>query len=324
MMSELKRLFTYPGIKNFRKARAVISVFILWAVALSVLISVGIGYRAHMELRSFSFYKDQFYARHLKWTAFIQVLNILIEDSRSVDSLEEDWGRQAHIINDKYGSCSVTITDEERKLNINYSSKEVLGYFFSQELVDSILDWIDVDPDPRNYGAENINFYNFLEYPCRNSHIRSLYEIRYIKGGEDLSPEDFKGLFDYFTVYSDGKLNLNTVTEQCLDVLVVAGILLPRLSEKIINFRNLKGIFLENSSDYLNTVFKNAGLGELTADEVENWNQNINRFKVTSCYFKISIDAQTNKGIKSYAQAIVERKNGSFEILSWWENFWIE
>lgn len=301
----MKESFTYLIIKNF-KSRAVISIFILWTVSLAVLIAVGIGYRANMELRSFRFYQDRFLARYLIWNGFIDALNILRQDDLSVDSFQDEWN-SSHKIDSVEGSCFFTIKDEDEKIDINRASLRVLKYFFPQgDLAESILDWIDKDdvPDFR----EN-KYYKLLGYQCRNSDIRSLYEIKYIKGGKD---SDIIDVANYFTVYSDGRLNLNTANRECLAALGI----IPSLQDKVISFRN-SGLVFRNISEPVSIL-------ALTKPEKDNWMDKRKYFKVRSSYFRIFLEAETKRGIKSYALAVVEREASKFKIVFWRENFWKE
>ncbi|HEO64161.1 MAG TPA: hypothetical protein ENN78_02710, partial [Candidatus Omnitrophica bacterium] len=157
-------------------------------------------------------------------------------------------------------------------------------------------------------GGEQPNYYNFQNYNCRNSDIKSIYELKYIKGfREDL---DFPALFDAVTIYTESiKVNINTVSSSVLSALGLSS----ELFEAILAYRENGGVF--ESLSYLQ--LDNPALKA-------EWDAYRKYFKTGSQYFKMAINAETTKGIKSQSMAIVKRDRESFEVLGWWENFWTE
>jgi len=273
-----------------------------------------------MELRSFRFYRERFCGRNLIWRGFIQSLELLkldYENNPEVDDLNEVWSKDDIEFQDEYGISRATIIDEDRKININQiaagKNLGVLEKFFPSELAQSIIDWVDKDniqdyPD----GGEQDNYYNFLKYNCRNSDMRSLYEIKYIKG---YSPDfDLKNIEAQITVIGSGKeININTAPEACFKALGLPNLLVA----KILEFRQYSGVF-NNIPDNISEIFP-----EFAGTEVENqWAVLRKHFKVNSEYFRIYITAQTRRGVKRYAQAVVQRRGGRFDIILWQENFW--
>jgi general secretion pathway protein K len=154
------------------------------------------------------------------------------------------------------GTFQVTITDLERKLNINAAanSPDILNQAFITmgvdageypQIVASIQDWIDTDDNPHIGGAES-DYYGGLKPPylAKNGPIDDLSELLLIKG---ITPEMYwgsgstnvpqpvvaarqnafsstlvmsntVGLVDLLTPISSGKLNLNTVSAQTLQM----------------------------------------------------------------------------------------------------------
>jgi general secretion pathway protein K len=98
------------------------------------------------------------------------------------------------------------------------------------ELVDSLLDWLDygVDDGERSGGAED-DYYTGLENPfaCKNGPMDNVEELLLIKG---FTPEIYYGnkeeeqrpLFDYFTVHGDwgGRINVNTAQELTIEAVL--------------------------------------------------------------------------------------------------------
>ena len=144
--------------------------------------------------------------------------------------------------------------------------------------------------------------------------MRSLYEIRYIKGyPPDFNLKDIEG--QVTVTGSGGKVNINTTPQLCLEALGLPDLLVS----KILEFRQSNGVF-NNIPDKISDIFP-----EFKNTEVESqWAGLKKYFKVSSRYFRIYITAQTKRGVKRYTQAVVQRKGGRFDVLSWRENFWEE
>lgn len=84
--------------------------------------------------------------------------------------------------------------DAGAKLNVNRMTREQLlelEPFMSEDVADSILDWIDSDDDTRELGAE-IGYYKSLPYTNepRNGPLRSIAELELIAG---VDPSDVRG-----------------------------------------------------------------------------------------------------------------------------------
>ncbi|MCK4794420.1 MAG: general secretion pathway protein GspK, partial [Desulfobacteraceae bacterium] len=151
-----------------------------------------------------------------------------------------------------------SVRDERGYLNINKSDPASWENMdsISNECCSSILDWIDADDDTSPDGAET-DFYERLDLPyvSKNSPCVALKELLFLRGitrdiyiGEDLNrnslldenerdgqlqfPPDNRdnildlGLVDIFTVYGDGKININTTSRAILAAL-------PGLDEEV-------------------------------------------------------------------------------------------
>lgn len=84
--------------------------------------------------------------------------------------------------------------DAAAKININRMTREQLltiEPFMSEDVADSVLDWIDADDDTRELGAE-IGYYKGLTYPVepRNDVMRSIAELELVAG---VDPKDVRG-----------------------------------------------------------------------------------------------------------------------------------
>jgi len=84
--------------------------------------------------------------------------------------------------------------DAHAKLNINAMTRDQLlaiEPFMSEDVADSILDWIDADDDTRELGAE-LGYYQSMPYPYlpRNGPFRSIAELELVAG---VDPRDVRG-----------------------------------------------------------------------------------------------------------------------------------
>lgn len=156
--------------------------------------------------------------------------DILEKDKNSYDWLGEDWAKEIRISLEE-GEINVKIEDENKKLNLNSILKEKgetntlllnlakkifieLGY--SENTIDSFLDWIDEDDIPRVFGAES-SYYKSLPtpYSCPNRSLYSIEELNLIKGfTEELlygnEEKNIPGFLNFVTIDSDNTINVNT------------------------------------------------------------------------------------------------------------------
>jgi general secretion pathway protein K len=165
------------------------------------------------------------------------------------------------------GNCSITVTEESGRLNINLLidengkinrtiidqllrlidllNRENFGDFhISYELVPSIIDWIDSDNEVtylpfikhENSGAES-DYYTGLTppYDCRNNSLETTEDILLIKG---VTRQVFGCLRDFITVRGDDKVNINWASKHVIQSL--SENMDPVLAQMIIDRRKIK------------------------------------------------------------------------------------
>ncbi|MCK4785309.1 MAG: type II secretion system minor pseudopilin GspK [Desulfobacteraceae bacterium] len=177
-------------------------------------------------------------------------LALLMEDSREVDTLLDQWAVEESL--DRVSgalrahfSCSLSETKEKKRLVSiedlsgkiqinrlveNHELEKVFKRFLKLDefgldqesinvIVDSVMDWIDQadqeDDLVRFYGAED-DYYQSLERPyhCKNGPMDSPGELLLVKG---ITPELFSRIKPYITVFGeDGKININTADPMVL------------------------------------------------------------------------------------------------------------
>ena len=122
--------------------------------------------------------------------------------------------------------------DEERKINLNFKKFpaqnknefkkiiESLSDSITPEMAAAILDWQDPGSSAEPDGAENF-YYESLNrpYKAKNADFEVTQELLLVK---DITPQIYREIEDYITVYSDGKINVNTASERVLNAVIDA------------------------------------------------------------------------------------------------------
>jgi type II secretory pathway component PulK len=165
------------------------------------------------------------------------------------------------------GKCSITITEENGKLNVNLLkdksgklnrtrvdqllrlidllNQEYAGHFhIGYGLASAIIDWTDSGNEVtylpfikhENSGAES-GYYGKLEtpYKCKNASLDTTEELLTVKG---ITPQVFEVIRDYVTVYGDGKININCASKRVIESLSEK--MDPVLAQMIIDRRKFK------------------------------------------------------------------------------------
>ena len=159
-------------------------------------------------------------AYHGAVSALKVALYYLKHDNNGFDGVGDDWYKPITYSYKGIG-VSVIIRDECGKLNVNKLSSPL---FFSisrrlfdelnldEAVVDAIKDWVDKDSRVTGDGAESY-YYQSLGYLPSNASMKSIYELYYVKG---IDKKLFNKLSNYFTVYGDGRINVNSASKPVL------------------------------------------------------------------------------------------------------------
>lgn len=224
-------------------------IVVLGMVIMLTVLLLGFSHRARTNLSTVDdFLKSQQAINCAR--AGLNVAIAVVRDNTDIQSDEklQDLlsGENPFSVGD--GSCSVTITEETGKLNVNmlidkngkpdrtridqllrlidllkkqHPEQLDIGY----GLVPSIIDWTDSDEEitylpfikHENSGAES-GFYNQLEkpYKCKDAPLDTTEELLLVKG---ITPQIFELLRDHVTVYGDGKININDASKPVIESL---------------------------------------------------------------------------------------------------------
>jgi len=157
---------------------------------------------------------------------------ILVEDAKNNiprDALTEEWAQGLISVPIDGELVSVTIQDESGKVDMNrlvsdrgYPDDRWIAIFtrlltrleLDETLADTLVDWVDSNSDPRTKGAED-SFYLSLKKPhkAKNLRLDSVDELAMVKG---FTPEVIAKLRPHVTVWSSGKVNVNTAGDMTL------------------------------------------------------------------------------------------------------------
>jgi len=139
-----------------------------------------------------------------------KVTELLRREDASYDALSDLWAKP-HVFETPMGKVSITIIDEDRYLNPNYITRfkglreafeKLLSYLeIDRELLNRILVWTGQEEGSLN-----------VDYLPKKKPLDSLYEIElFWDKKEDLyGTKEKEGLFNFLTVFSKGKVNVNT------------------------------------------------------------------------------------------------------------------
>ncbi len=246
------------------------------------------------------------------------------------------------------GSATWTILDLERKANINIASEAILqqalmvmGVDAGQmtPVINSILDWIDKDENPRIQGAES-DFYQGLNPPyfAKNGPIDDISELLMIKGAADfyaagdtaspqqgvynpltsrfhttanIMPTAPVGLTNLFTPLSNGKININTASAEVLQIIPT---ITPEAAQGIVSAR--EG---EDDGSGLFGPYRNVGevrrVPQVSLPMLGALQQFAN---VRSSTFEVRVDAQVGGYHRHFVGVIGRNSPRDVQILSFY------
>lgn len=278
----------------------------------------------------------------------IALMQILKYEFFGPCSLKDDWSENPAVFKDiavGLGSCEVWwiyptlegsirkhwgLLDEERKINVNTCNVDTLQRLFqvvldcdrieAQELASSLIDWRDEDSDLTHPSlSAEAPYYAFLShpYPIKNKDIEVLEELLLVKG---FTPEIYSKIKNYVTIYSSGRVNINTAP---WPVLVACG-LSAELATKIVKFRSGQdGIEATFDDRVINSLAelpmflaRDFGLSEEEKNELAK--ASADYFTVSSGVFAIQTTARLRgKDMNWNVYCVVDR---SGKILYWRES----
>lgn len=217
------------------------------------------------------------------------------------------------------GVLSIRIEDEQGKFYLNsivfpngetntdnYSafSRLLKEVGLNDELTDTLADWVDINDEPRPRGAETYDYYMRLPepYAAKNAPLDSIGEIMLVKG---YTPEAYRKLSPFVTVYTDGRTNINTAPKEVL--MALSGDITGDMADKVMDYRS-KNPFKDTAEIRKVSGFNTIGFSLQ------------GKTSVKSSIFRVFSRAKVGTGVKE-VEAVVDIQNGpkSPKILLWRE-----
>jgi len=248
--------------QHLRSNRGSILIVVLWSLFFLASLALTINTIITPQLNLAARLRDRVLLRQVVEAGVKRsIIEIRADETDGYDVLSDPWGvnekafKEIPLEKEKYFSVKYSVAgdegresetyygliDEERKININSATEEVLSTFFelvaetssreTADIVASIIDWRDEDDETSDNGAES-SYYQGLDpgYDSKNGYFDLLEELLLVKG---ITQEIYDKVEDYLTVYGDGNVNLNTA-----DILVLQSLgMRTSLAEKVITFR---------------------------------------------------------------------------------------
>ena len=222
----------------------------LWAlIILSILIG-GFAFDMQIESGITAFYRNRIKAQYLARAGVEYAKFMLVKSFESNDMEESDEDEELGTKTDLLGrGMSINITrtigegkftldiiPEQARRNINLLDDEDWAEVLDQggipeemwpDLIDCFDDWVDEGDEHRLNGAENDDsFYEEKDYEVKNAAVDTVDELLLIKhfdkkivyGGppDDENDEPYYGIAQLLTTWGDGKVNVNTASEEVL------------------------------------------------------------------------------------------------------------
>jgi len=247
-------------------------IVVLWVIGLLSILMASFAFDAHVEARIISYYRKRTKAEYLARSGLemARMLMIKSEGMSADEEGEEDdrWFQDGKRLKEGLpiegmieelgnGKIVLSIVPEPARRNINRlgttdaeieeNMERILDVGgvpeeMWPELIESFIDWIDPDDEPRFDGAETDDYYSTLDppYEARNkAQLDTVDELLLVKGfnriilegefgEEDEEAIPITGIADLLTTYGDGKVNVNAAPMRVLMTLpevdeIVAG-----------------------------------------------------------------------------------------------------
>lgn len=242
-------------------SRGSVLIWVIWSLVLLAIFTVAINRQVTVQLTFGRWLMDHVLTRGLAKAGIQRVLyELKTEKIQTFDAGNENWsanpdafrkvkvgnGEYSVICNSeqgpeeletgfRYGAC-----DESARLNLNMATEDMLKNLLKAvdpngeekvrtEIAQAIIDWRDEDDSKQTQGAEN-NEYKSLRQPyeVRNGPLQSVEELLMIRG---VTPEIYKMIRPYVTVYTEGPVNFNTAPVKVLQALGLNEALAERIAE---------------------------------------------------------------------------------------------
>lgn len=299
---------------SYKGEKGLALVITLLVTAILTAVVTELVYAVYLHTSIAHFYKDSQRASLLAQAGFEGAVSQLRETLKGRSYFYLD--RPSMAFESDEGIVEVRVSDEQGKVGINqlvYSNGLTNEEYYriytrflkrlglDESLADTMADWIDIDDEPRQNGAEGF-YYKRLPRPYtpRNGYMDSVGELPMIKGYDQKA---FKSLEALVTTYTDGLININTAPREVLFAL--SDEMDEGLVDGIIRYR--ERVPFKDKADILKVPgFETLGFGLQ------------GRITVTSKTFRVFSMVTVNEAVRE-VEAIVQIDGGRDRIRYWRE-----
>jgi general secretion pathway protein K len=323
-MHKMRHKYINQCVAYIRREEGVALLIVLLVVAILAGLIMDSGYTAKVDLTLSALNRDAVRARSLVQSGYAMGCALLSNDTNGYDGLNDTWARPdilalgSQLIKEQ-GQVVGNIVDENSKFNLNtlvdghgvmnetaYDQFLRLLYSLNLEpyLANALVDWMDSDDRALPGGGEQ-SFYASSGRVCKNAPLDSLRELLLVRG---FKPEFLwgtrtqEGLFPYITLYSDGKININTASERVLKSLDEE--IDDTLAKNILEYRKDKPF--ESTND----------LKEVPGVTATLFARILSRITVSSSYFLITLEGTVGEATCRLT-AVVHRQAEKVRPLYW-------
>jgi len=323
-------------------------ILVLWSLTLLTVFAVHIGLRVRGKVDLLSRLDKRDRSAAIAESCIAKAISILNTKFKIEGKLISDAAFKKVRFNNPeafqeikidQGTCSINyrnygvgsekkfgITDEERKININTASHDVLKSIIqiatplkeemASNLALAIIDW-------REYGSSQVEgfysdaFYENLEFPYKEKKrsFEILDELLLVRG---VNQKLYDQLRDFITIYGTGKVNINTASKP---VLLALGLSAGAVNKMLIARRGPDRVDA-TEDDYIFEHFSSLealiGLVNLTRKELRELDLVYGRQEMgmLSAYYGIQADVDY-RGETRHVECVYSRNDG--KIIYWRE-----
>ena len=229
--------------------RGFIVVVVLCMIICMAVLLLGFNYQSRSNLRVVDNFQKSTNALNCARSGLnIAIAAIKDNDDTETNKTSPNLLREENTFEIGEGNCSVTITEENAKLNVNLLkdkngkpnraridqllrlidllNRDRAGYsHIGYGLVPAIIDWIDSDDEVthlpfiknENSGAESAYYGNLeIPYKCKNTPLETIEELLLVK---EITQDVFESMRDHITVYGNGEININSASKRVIESL---------------------------------------------------------------------------------------------------------
>ncbi|MBN1635930.1 MAG: type II secretion system minor pseudopilin GspK [Deltaproteobacteria bacterium] len=329
-------------LKLVKNSSGVVLILVIAVVALFTVMVVEFSTDQGIDIELAYNFRDSLQAQYVSRAGVEAALVLLAQDDPAYDAYDEDWANFSEYAMTASAflegpSFTGTLVDECSKFDLNslvsedgkaddFRRSQFMRLFGQLEidisaddlndLLDALIDWIDPD-DETDFGAET-EYYEALENPyvCKNGPLDVTEEILLVKGMAPeyfFGTEEYEGVANYITAGTNGKININTASEQVLFSIIPEGLNEEDVVQTILDSRPV-------TPENVNALIDNIGFRVLESENISDlekellWLQN-NVITLMSTRFRVDIKGVMPSGAMVNLRAVVERINNGPRIV---------